>query len=104
MKIEVKDCRTCPFRQEDANYSTSDYTWFCNQQKGVMLQLTPQEAGSENSFLPEKCPLKTQSFEVMLEGSETEVAEKKKIQRKPRKKKEDGTTQSGISQTDTTKV
>ena len=102
MKIEVKDCRTCPFRQEDAAYSTSDYTWFCNQQKGVILQLTPQEAGSQETFLPEKCPLKTQNFEVVLEGSEPVTKEKKP--RKPRKKKEDGTTQSGISGTNTAKV
>lgn len=121
MNIEVKDCRTCPMRQEDATLSDRDFSYLCNMEKKVLLQLAPESVTSEQTFLPEQCPLKENNFEIRLEGSEPtviiemssnskkyvdsvldneelfiKVPVKEKKPRKPRVKK-DGTDKPGVS-------
>lgn len=127
MNIEVKDCRTCPMRQEDPNLSNSrDFSYLCNMEKKVLLQLAPESVTSEQTFLPEQCPLKANNFEIRLIGSEptviiemssnskkyvdsildnkelfTKVPIKEKKPRKPRVTKKagpkDGTNKPGVS-------
>lgn len=100
MNIKVKDCRTCPMRQEDATLSDRDFSYLCNMEKKVLLQLAPESVQSEQTFLPEECPLKKNNFEIRLIGSEptviNQVPIKEKKPRKPRVKK-DGTDKPGIS-------
>lgn len=94
--IEVKDCRTCPFRQEDAMLDNRKFSYYCNQNKNILLQLEPEEVTSEVNYLPELCPLKKDSFEIRLIGSIPLPATEESIkipikevvkEKKPRKKK-----------------
>lgn len=90
-EVNIKDCRTCPMRQEDPAYSDRDFTYFCNLDDGkkdkIILQLAPESVQSDKTFLPENCPMKENEYEIKLVVNE-ETTKVTKIKSLPVKEKE----------------